>query len=139
MKTTAILALAMMMAPAASASGHTYFPDSARYARANPAKTAGSYNAALRSANAGVVESALAHVAMIKLTMPGCDIRPVAEAVSAVERRGASKELRYKAWIVRTLLDKPELFAGIAKTGYPEPDALFGALEVRMAEFTSAN
>lgn len=139
MKTPAVLALAILIAPAASAAGHTYFPDSARYAGANAAKAAGSYTSALRSANTGVVESAIAHVAMIKLTIPECDMTPVKGTIAAVEWRGSTRELRYKAWVVRTLLDNPELFAGIAKTGYTEPDALFGALEARMAEYYSAN
>ena len=139
MKTPAVLALAILIAPAASAAGHTYFPNSARYACSNAAKAAGLYIPALRSGNTGVVESALAHVAMIKLTIPACDMAPVKGTITAVERRGSTRELRYKAWIVRTLIDNPEEFAGVATTGYTEPDALFGALEVRMAEYCSAN
>ena len=94
---------------------------------------------ALSSTNSGVVESALAHVAMVKLTMPDCEMKSVKAGVTAIERKGATEELRYKAWVVRTLIDNPNLFAGTAKAGYEGPDALFAALASRLAEYYAAN
>jgi|GEM_PF-3065912 len=133
MKTLAVLTLGMMMAPAAGASGHTYFPDSATFACVNATNAAGSYRSALASKNIGVVESALAHVAMIALTVPACDVTKIEEAVAAIERRGSTEEIRYKAWLVRQLMDNREMFAGGTRGDYDGPDALFAALTGRMA------
>jgi hypothetical protein len=139
MRTFAAVSIAVMIASPARASEKQYFSDSVSYACIGAERAAGSYITALSSANNGVVESALAHVAMITLTMPGCAMRPVKATVAAIERNGATSEVRYKAWVVRTLMEKPELFAGVAKAGYVEPDALFGALAGRLAEHYAAN
>lgn len=139
MRTVAAVTIAMMITSAARAAERNYFSDSATYACVGAAKTAESYMSALSSTNTGVVESALAHVAMIKLTMRDCEMRSVKASVKAIESTGMTEELRYKAWVVRTLMDNPDLFVGLAKAGYKEPDALFAALAGTMAEYYAAN
>jgi hypothetical protein len=139
MRTLATVTIAMMIASAASAAERSYFSDSATYACVGATKAGESYMSALSSTNTGVVESALAHVAMIKLTMPDCEMRSVKASVTAIESKGTTEEVRYKAWVVRTLMDNPDLFVGIAKAGYEEPDALFAALASTMAEYYAAN
>jgi hypothetical protein len=139
MKTLAAVAIAMMIVSTSSASDRNCFSDSATYARFGAAKAAEFYVPALSSSNEGVVESALAHLAMIKLNMPGCELRSVKAGVRAIERKGMSAEVRYKAWVVRTLMERPELFEGIARSGYDGPDELFGALASRMAEYYAAH
>jgi hypothetical protein len=139
MRTIAAVTVAMMIASAASASERNYFSDSATFACIGATKAAVSYLSALSSTNNGVVESALAHVAIIKLTMPDCEMGSIRARVTAIESRGVTKEVRYKAWVVRTLMDNPELFSGIAKAGYNDPDALFAALASKMAEYHAAN
>ena len=106
MRTIAAVTIAMMMASAASASEHNYFSDSATYACVSATKAAESYISALSSTNRGIVESTLAHVAMIKLTMPGCEMRSVEARVAAIESKGVTEEVRYQTWVVRTLMDK---------------------------------
>jgi hypothetical protein len=138
MKTFTALTILIMMTSAAVAGERDYFSDSSRYARLGAANGAGSYLRALSSANRGVVESALAHVAMIILTMPDCGMTEITTVVAAIERKGSTKEVRYKAWVVKELMDNPGMFAGIAKERYAEPDALFAALEGRMAEYCAA-
>ena len=139
MRALAAVTMAMLLASAASASERLYFSDSAACACLGATKAAESYLSALSSPNRGVVESALAHVAMITLTMPDCALRSVEEKVKAIESKGVTAELRYKAWVVRMLMDNPKLFVGIVKTGYEGPDALFAALEGRMAAYYAAN
>jgi hypothetical protein len=139
MRILAAATVAMMIASGASASERSYFSDSTGCARLGGTKAAESYLAALSSTNTGVVESALAHVAMIKLTVPGCEMKSVKGSVTAIESNGATEEVRYKAWVVKTLMDNPELFVGVAKAGYDEPDALFAALASRMAGHFAAN
>ena len=135
MRISAAVTVAMMIASPAIASGHSYFSDSATYARAGATKSAGAYVPALASTNKGVVESALAHVAMIALTMPQCDLSSAKASVKAIESRGATAELRYKAWVVRMLMENPGLFAALPKAGYGEPDELFATLAGRLAEY----
>jgi hypothetical protein len=139
MRTLAAVTIAMMIASAAGASEHNYFSDSATYACIGATKAAESYVSPLSSTNTGVVESALAHVAMIKLTLPACEMRSVKASVAAIERKGETEEVRYKAWVVRTLMENPDMFVGVAKTGYDEPDALFAALASRIAEYYATN
>ncbi len=139
MRILAASTIVMMIASAASATEKNYFSDSATYACLGATKAAKSYISALSSTNTGVVESALAHAAMITLTMPACDMTSVRGSVTAIETKGGTEEVRYKAWVVGTLMDNPKLFVGIAKAGYEEPDALFAALAGRMAEYYAAN
>lgn len=139
MRTFAAVSIAIVIASPARASENQYFSDSATYACIGATRAAESYIPALSSPNNGVVESALAHVAMITLTVPGCAMRSVKANVTAIESNGVTEEVRYKAWVVRTLMEKPELFDGIAKAGYEEPDELFGALASKMAEYYAAH
>jgi len=138
MRTLAAVTAAVMIASTATASEHSYFSDSAAYACAGAAKSAGAYRSALASKNTGVVESALAQVAMFRLNMPECEMGQAKANVRAVESRGATPELRYKAWVVRTLMENPGLFAAVPKSGYAEPDALFAALAGTLAEHYAA-
>lgn len=138
MKALAAVAVAMMITSAANATGRSYFSDSARYACVGAAKAAQAFKPALSSPNQGVVESALAHVAMIKLTIPECELRSVSAIISGIEVRGMTEELRYKAWIVRMLMDNPRMFGDVAKAGYEDPDALFAALASSLAAHYAA-
>jgi uncharacterized membrane protein len=138
MRTLAAVTIALMIASPSRASDRTYFSDSAKYASVGAMNAAGTYVAALSSTNSGVVESALAHVAMIRLTMPHCEMGSVRSTVATIERNGVTQELRYKAWVVGMLLDNSEVFAGSAHTGYEDPDALFAALAASLAEYYSA-
>ena len=138
MRTITAVTIAMMIASAASASERHFFSDSATYVHVGASRAAGFYAAALASSNPGVVESALAHVAMIALTMPDSDMSAARACVAAIERKAPTRETRYKAWVVRSLMDNPKLFAGMAKAGYEDPDALFAALAGRMAEYYAA-
>jgi hypothetical protein len=134
MRTLTAVTMAMMITSAATAAEGRYFSDSATYVRVGASNAARAYSAALASTNTGVVESALAHVAMIALTMPDSNMSTVKPRVAAIETRGFTKEVRYKAWVVRSLMDNPKLFAGMARSGYGDADALFAALAGRMAE-----
>jgi hypothetical protein len=139
MRTAAAVTIALIIASAAHATGRHGISDSARLASFGAAKAAEAYIAPLSSPNTGVVESALAHVARIKLIMPDCTMRSVKATVASIERNGATEELRYKAWVVRMVMDNPAQFAGIPKSGNDEPDALFALLAGRLAERPDAN
>ncbi|MBX2989662.1 MAG: hypothetical protein KF749_00690 [Bacteroidetes bacterium] len=111
----------------------TYFSEASSVRGANLAKAEKQYANCLKSANDGVVESALAHVALLKLMNPERDFALVAPAVDVVAGTNPSPEIRYKAYLVSNVLRNPELFSGEARTSYESPDELFSVLASRMS------
>ncbi len=111
-----------------------YFPDVLTIQSANYALLEKKYADCLNSENDGVVESALAHVAMFKLMYPVKELATLKRAVEQVAARHDSKEIRYKAYLVSSLYENPKQFVNEARTSYANPDELFGALASRMNE-----
>lgn len=109
-----------------------YFPDILTIQSADFGKLEKKYAACLASENDGVVESALAHIAMFKLMYPVKELATLKRAVEQVAARHDSKEIRYKAYLVSSLYENPKQFANEARTSYANPDELFGALASRM-------
>jgi hypothetical protein len=105
-----------------------YFSDIVTIQHADFSKLEKKYAACLDSENNGVVESALAHVAMFKLMYPVKDFSVLKRAIGRVAERSDSQEIRYKAFLVSSLFRNPKQFAGIARTDYESPDELFSAL-----------
>lgn len=140
MKTlTAVIAMMIMATIAnagdnANASDKSYFSDAAAYKCINTTKIMNTYLSCLSSENEGVVESALAHVAMLKLMLPGCDFKAVNAKVAEVSLKAASAETRYKAFLTKTVLEEPGMFIRIEETRYSDADELFGALASKMSE-----
>lgn len=116
-----------------------YFPDIVAIQKADYSTAEGSYASCLKSDNGGVVESALAHIAMLKLMYPVREFNILAKAVAALAASDASPEIRYKAYLVKSLLNDPKQFASEARTDYASPDALFGALAARMHDVIVSN
>jgi len=135
MKTTAAVLAAMMMAATVHAGEPGYFSESAKYTAVNKTAAEEAYCASLKSDNEGVKESALAHVAMLKLSTPVAGSREAKERVKEIARTASSSELRYKAFLVAMLLDHPEIFRNVARDGYGTPDELYAALASRLGEF----
>lgn len=140
MKTsTAVVAMMLMAATAtagdnANASNLSYFSDAATYKCINATKVINKYLSCLGSENEGVVESALAHVAMMKLMLPACDFRAVNAKVAEVSLKAASAETRYKAFLTKTVLEEPGMFVRIENARYNDADELLGALASKMSE-----
>lgn len=135
MKTAAAL-VAVMMAGAVYAGESTpergYFANAARYQNVSTTKAERAYRACLLSRHEGVTESALAHVAMMKLVVPEGGFEELKGEVTRVARKAANPELRYKAWLTACVLEHPELFGGIPRGEYGSSDELFGALASRL-------
>lgn len=140
MKTlTAVVAMMIMAATVnagenANASNLSYFSDAAKYKCINATKVIDKYLSCLSSENEGVVESALAHVAMFKLMLPASDFKAVNVKVTEVSLKAASAETRYKAFLTKTVLEEPRMFVRIEETRYNSADELFGALASKMSE-----
>lgn len=117
----------------------SYFsvPNSIR--ESNLSKAEKQYFSCLKSVNDGVVESALAHVAMLKLMNPDRDFASVAPVVDMVAGKNSSPEIRYKAYLVSNVLRNPELFSGDTRTDYESPDELFSVLASRMSALIASS
>ena len=126
----------MIMATTANAgeNANTYFSDAATYKCINEKKVIRKYLTCLSSENEGVVESALAHVAMLKLMLPACDFKAVNAMVTEVSLKAASAETRYKAFLTKTVLEEPRMFVRINETRYNDADELFGAMASRLSQ-----
>lgn len=90
------------------------------------------YAAALRSENIGVIESALAHVAMMRLMNPEEEFTKARVQVELIASTNPSQEVRYKAYLVGTVIKNPGLFAEATDAEFASPDELFAVLASRM-------
>lgn len=97
------------------------------------------YTVCLQSENIGVVESGLAHIAMMKLTRPEKEFKKVQRQVEIVAAEYPSLEIRYKAYLVSTLLSAPGLFTEEGNAAYASPDEVFEALAIRMQRMIAGN
>ena len=146
MKTTKMFWIAVVAALAATNlyaqsadSERSYFSDIVTIQKADYAKLEKKYAACLSSENDGVVESALAHIAMFKLMYPVKEFNVLEKAVREVAAKNSSPEIRYKAYLVVSLFENPEQFASQACSKYNSPDDLFGALATRIHDVIVSN
>jgi hypothetical protein len=109
-----------------------YFAAPAAYAGINQQAMMKGYVRALSSENDGVVESALAHIAMIKLNLPGGDYRAAEKRIGELARKAASVETRYKAFLVKAILDEPALFPDVTTACFYSADEFFAKVASRM-------
>jgi hypothetical protein len=117
----------------------SYFSDVVSIQTAELATAERNYAACLASGNEGVVESALSHVAMMKLMYPVKEFAKLQRAVAKVESESPSQETRYKAYLVSALFNNPKQFASEARTDYNSPDELFGSLATRIHQVIVSN
>ncbi len=116
-----------------------YFPDIVTIQKADYSRLEKKYAACLSYENDGVVESALAHIAMFKLMYPVKELRVLERAVKAVADQNPSPEIRYKAYLVSSLFENPRQFASEARRNYESPDELFGALATKIHDVLVSN
>ena len=102
MKSAVVVAIVMIAATMSAQGANTeqgYFANVARHNDVSAINAGQRYLSCLQSNNEGVVESALAHVAMMKLAVPGGKYDALKTKVSQIARRAATPELRYKAFL----------------------------------------
>ena len=116
----------------------TYFPSAPKYQCMDFQKASAQYLTALSSENAGVVESALAHVAMMKVMLPACNFKQLKAKVEEMAISAGSIETRYKAFLVKSVLDEPEMFNRIAYARYDSAEEWLGAISSRMGQTVAA-
>ncbi len=127
-------ALAQDSPESAVSAERAYFPDILTIQRANYERLEKLYAAALNSENEGVVESALAHVAMFKLMYPVRELSILHRAVERIMKSHASPAIRHQAYLVDVVYESPAMFAQAARTTYESPDELFDELAAQVHE-----
>jgi hypothetical protein len=141
MKTYAAVIATMVLAATASAQTTSvkYFADETLYSSPNVLRAERGYVVCLGSENDGVIESALAHITMMRLMNAIDDNKTLQTKVAVLARTASSAELRYKAFLTKSVLENPAMFKNLATTSYDTPDELFGAVASRMSEYYAAN
>lgn len=124
------IATALMATTALAQSA--YFSSPERHHSANLDKAAQQYARCLESCNTGVVESALAHVVLMKLYVPEKEFDGVREKIGSLSVNGCNPTIRYKAYLASLVYDDPELFAQERGQSFSDPEALFNSVSNRL-------
>jgi hypothetical protein len=95
-------------------------------------KTAFAYLLCLNSPNQGVVESALGHVAFMRIAYPDIDLREIQEKVFDLSLRGATKPIRAKAFMTLQVFANPSGYKDAIQSNRGNGDGLFETIASRM-------
>jgi hypothetical protein len=133
---SAVVALVLMATFTMSAQDNKvrYFTSVDGYRDINSAKVERQYLVSLSTGNDGVLESALAHVAMMKLALPNERYQVLHERVTDIAKTASSPEIRYKAFLTAMTLDDPKIFGAMDLQQFKSPDELFAALASRLGQ-----
>lgn len=141
MRTLAVVAIGLL-AGAAVAAGQTvrddatlarsYFASVTRYEAVDLDKLQDNILANLGSENYGVVESALAHAAHLRLARPGIDMSQIREAVVILASEGPTAAIRYKAHLVSQVCRDPARFSTALQASFTSGDEFFANLGSRL-------
>jgi hypothetical protein len=87
---------------------------------------------ALRSGNAGAVESALRMTALTRLRYPAADMSELTEAVEEIREKNSSGTTRYKAYITLSFFENPSWYADVHEVVHADEVSFFPAASQRM-------
>jgi hypothetical protein len=132
MKTKTLIAAAMILLSLQSAEAQKYFSDFRSHSHANLDRAAKYYLASLDAENEGVVESALAHIARMKMYFPEMAFEHIAAKVADLSVSGSTPRIRYQAYLVNAIFSTPSVFAEESRRDYESPEALFSAVAERL-------
>ncbi len=144
MKATAMVAALVFMATPAmqaqNAADERYFPDPAVYQTANIPAAIKAFYGCLVTDNEGVQESAMAHLAMLKLMVPAVNAEAITHRLEVLSTSAPTPGTRFKAYIASQVYRSPELFAKEKDATYRSGEELFNALAARLqTSFLSYN
>jgi hypothetical protein len=142
MKRYAVYAIALVMSAGASTASpqekageeRGVFASRNSHQRANLAKVERNYLACLQSQNDGVVESAIAQVAHLKLYCPDNCFAGLQGSLNSLAVTGRTAAIRYKAYLAMLVFDQPALFAKEQGAEYKTESQLFSAIGKRLQE-----
>ncbi len=86
------------------------------------------YEKALKSGNAGMVESAIFHSLKFMLFYPQEDAAKLKKQITRLVKEGETRSIRYKAYLASQFLNNPDLLATIEKEDYKDADQFFKIL-----------
>jgi hypothetical protein len=108
------------------------FSAAARYHTADSRVLEHAYVGCLGSTNDGVVESAIAQAAWMKLALPDVPFKNIQAALGILSVNGGTATIRYKAYLAGLVFDDPAMFAREAAKEYSSSEHLFSALGQRL-------
>jgi hypothetical protein len=131
---TAALVIGLTAGATAQGNGRAYISTSKNYSTEKIDKAAKNYTTSLNMENDGVVESALAQVAALKLVVPASEFAGLKARVAALVTSGRTPTVRYKASLALMVFENPEMFREIRGSHYSDGDQFFVALANRIQE-----
>jgi len=112
----------------------TYLSVVRSYTPAHIQRAVKNYAGCLESTNIGVVESALAHVARMKLIFPATESKELAKRIEFLTVNGQTPAIRYKAYLTLMVFDSPEIFGQVGQKEFQEDEEVFTTLAMRLQE-----
>ncbi|MBP1691711.1 MAG: hypothetical protein H6Q32_1063 [Bacteroidetes bacterium] len=132
MKNLVVVAAATMLVAATTMSQDAYFSSEGRHKTADLDKASQRYVLCLKESNQGVVQSALAHLVHMKLTMPATDFPAVEAEVKALSATSDSPSIRYQAYLASLVFENPAMFRSGSGADYDSPEELFSTIASRV-------
>jgi len=80
----------------------------------------------------GVVESALAHTALLRILKPRLDLREIQATIAGLSESGRTPVIRYKAYLATMVFESPASFAGEMKSESIESDQFFSEIAAKV-------
>ncbi len=143
MKTTRVLAIALVVAACAAAasaqeripgnSPYRVFADLKSYQECDLSRYEKNFLSSLdyRECNE-IVECGLAQVAMLRLAQPNAKCKLLQMKVDELTIHGETPSIRYRAYLTSMVFEHPELFVYEKYGSYNDGDELFAALAQRL-------
>ena len=111
-----------------AAENRPYFSSITRYQMVDLETLQANILTNLGSDNYGVVESALAHAAHLRLARPDIDMTDIREAVVGLASEGPTAFIRYKAHLVSQVCCEPARFGSALEEVFGTGDEFFSSL-----------
>ena len=139
MKTTRIFSACLFLLLATESKGQTFapitktgFPAPERVRAVSDKVITCNYLSTLRSDCEAIQESALGHVAYIRICRPNADLGQLRRKIDSLTVSGSSPSVRYKAFLTELVFSSPELFNDVSFWKELSLEELFPAIEGRM-------
>ena len=126
------LAVVTALLATAAAAQTGYFSSREKHRSADLDKVEFNYVLCLESCNTGVIESALAHVVLMKLYAPEKQLDMLQAKINSLSVNGCNPTIRYKAYLAGLVYDNPEIFKSEQGRKFENPEDLFGSLSDRL-------
>ena len=106
----------------------SYFGSNSSYKTAYLDQAGKNYSMALKSTNDGIVESAIAYMTFMRITVPTLDLKENRAQIVRLSESGKTPVIRYKAYLATVVFDSPASFQDIVKEEYKNGDEFFDVI-----------